>query len=225
MALAFGLADRAGRGLLALGAARSALRRRLLARSGTVAQCPSPRHHRSAPFRSSPERSRFAPGLRRRAPWPCACEDGDHPLTEAGDGVWEGRGAGCCRATTTASCSTAPTPGPTRARAGSRRAFAARPAFSTPARFEIEPGPALALEELVLYELHVGTFSPEGTFDGVIPRLAGLRELGVTAIELMPVATFPGEPRLGLRRALFLRAASGLRRPGRARAARRRRAP
>ena len=59
--------------------------------------------------------------------------------------------------------------------------------------FEIAPGPELSLEELVLYELHVGTFSREGTFDGVIPRLAGLRELGVTAIELMPVATFPGE--------------------------------
>ena len=58
--------------------------------------------------------------------------------------------------------------------------------------FEIAPGPGLALEELVLYELHVGTFSPAGTFDGVVPRLAGLRELGVTAIELMPVATFPG---------------------------------
>ena len=50
----------------------------------------------------------------------------------------------------------------------------------------------LRLDELVLYELHVGTFSPEGTFDGVIPRLRGLRELGVTAIEMMPVATFPG---------------------------------
>jgi len=49
------------------------------------------------------------------------------------------------------------------------------------------------LDELVLYELHVGTFSEAGTFDGAIPRLAGLRELGVTAIELMPVATFPGE--------------------------------
>jgi maltooligosyltrehalose trehalohydrolase len=58
--------------------------------------------------------------------------------------------------------------------------------------FEIAPGPVLELDELVLYELHVGTFSPEGTFDGVVPRLAGLRELGVTAIELMPVATFPG---------------------------------
>src|SRR6478735_6918273 len=39
-------------------------------------------------------------------------------------------------------------------------------------RFEIEPGPALSPEELVLYELHVGTFTREGTFDAVIPRLA-----------------------------------------------------
>jgi maltooligosyltrehalose trehalohydrolase len=62
-----------------------------------------------------------------------------------------------------------------------------------PAAFEIAPGPQLTLEELVIYELHVGTFSPEGTFDGVVPRLAALRELGITAIELMPVATYPGE--------------------------------
>jgi len=51
----------------------------------------------------------------------------------------------------------------------------------------------VSLEELVVYELHVGTFSEAGTFDGVVPRLRSLRELGVTAIELMPVATFPGE--------------------------------
>ena len=54
---------------------------------------------------------------------------------------------------------------------------------------DLEP-PALA--DLVLYELHVGTFSADGTFDGAVPHLAALRELGVTAIELMPVATFPG---------------------------------
>ena len=46
--------------------------------------------------------------------------------------------------------------------------------------------------DLVIYELHVGTFTPEGTFDAVIPRLADLVELGVTAVELMPVAAFPG---------------------------------
>ena len=47
-------------------------------------------------------------------------------------------------------------------------------------------------EEAVVYELHVGTFSPEGTFRGVTERLDYLAELGVTAIELMPVADFPG---------------------------------
>jgi malto-oligosyltrehalose trehalohydrolase len=46
--------------------------------------------------------------------------------------------------------------------------------------------------ELVLYELHVGTFTPEGTFAGVERRLDHLVGLGVTAIELMPVADFPG---------------------------------
>jgi maltooligosyltrehalose trehalohydrolase len=47
-------------------------------------------------------------------------------------------------------------------------------------------------EELVIYELHVGTFTPEGTFAAVVPRLASLRELGVAAIEIMPVSQFPG---------------------------------
>ncbi|MGH3030236.1 MAG: alpha-amylase family glycosyl hydrolase, partial [Gaiellaceae bacterium] len=50
----------------------------------------------------------------------------------------------------------------------------------------------LRLDELVVYELHVGTFTQDGTFDAVVPHLRDLRELGVTAIELMPVATFPG---------------------------------
>jgi maltooligosyltrehalose trehalohydrolase len=44
----------------------------------------------------------------------------------------------------------------------------------------------------VLYELHVGTFTPEGTFAGVAGRLEHLQRLGVTAIELMPIAEFPG---------------------------------
>jgi maltooligosyltrehalose trehalohydrolase len=49
-----------------------------------------------------------------------------------------------------------------------------------------------AVGELVLYELHVGTFTEEGTFEAAITHLRGLRELGVTAIEVMPVAEFPG---------------------------------
>src|ERR1700733_7543308 len=55
----------------------------------------------------------------------------------------------------------------------------------------------LPLEKYVLYELHVGTFTPQGTFDAIIPRLATLKDLGVTAIELMPVAQFPGERNWG----------------------------
>jgi maltooligosyltrehalose trehalohydrolase len=55
----------------------------------------------------------------------------------------------------------------------------------------------LPLERYVFYELHVGTFSPEGTFDAVISRLAGLADLGVTALELMPVAQFPGSRNWG----------------------------
>ncbi len=54
-----------------------------------------------------------------------------------------------------------------------------------------------ALAGLVLYELHVGTFSAAGTFEGVIPYLAGLVDLGVTAIELMPIAEFPGSRNWG----------------------------
>lgn len=50
----------------------------------------------------------------------------------------------------------------------------------------------VGLEDLVVYEVHVGTFSPEGTFRGATRRLAELRDLGVTAIELMPVADFAG---------------------------------
>jgi maltooligosyltrehalose trehalohydrolase len=63
-----------------------------------------------------------------------------------------------------------------------------------PASFEWSDGgfrPA-PLADQVLYELHVGTFSREGTFDGAIPHLRELAEIGITAIELMPVAEFPG---------------------------------
>jgi maltooligosyltrehalose trehalohydrolase len=47
-------------------------------------------------------------------------------------------------------------------------------------------------EEVVLYELHVGTFTPQGTFAGVKERLDHLVDLGVTAVELMPVSECPG---------------------------------
>ncbi len=46
--------------------------------------------------------------------------------------------------------------------------------------------------ETVLYEMHLGTFSPEGTFDGVRRRLDHFERMGITALELMPIADFPG---------------------------------
>ena len=55
----------------------------------------------------------------------------------------------------------------------------------------------LPLNEYVIYELHIGTFSNEGTFDSAIPHLDELRDLGVTAIEIMPVAQFPGKRNWG----------------------------
>ncbi|MEM8572151.1 MAG: malto-oligosyltrehalose trehalohydrolase [Pseudomonadota bacterium] len=48
-------------------------------------------------------------------------------------------------------------------------------------------------EEAVIYELHIGTFTPEGTFLSAIEKLSHLADLGVTAIEVMPVAQFSGE--------------------------------
>lgn len=53
------------------------------------------------------------------------------------------------------------------------------------------------LRNYVIYELHVGTFTPEGTFDAVIDRLDRLSELGITAVEIMPVAQFPGDRNWG----------------------------
>jgi hypothetical protein len=69
-------------------------------------------------------------------------------------------------------------------------------------------------EEAVLYELHIGAFTPEGTFRAAIDRLDHLVSLGVTAIELMPIADFPGRWNWGLRRRAALRARRQLRPPG-----------
>lgn len=51
----------------------------------------------------------------------------------------------------------------------------------------------VALADLIIYELHIGTFTSQGTFDGAIAHLDDLVDLGVTAIELLPVAEFPGD--------------------------------
>ncbi len=51
--------------------------------------------------------------------------------------------------------------------------------------------------QMVIYELHAGTFTPEGSLDAIIPRLDDLKDLGINAIELMPVAQFPGDRNWG----------------------------
>ncbi len=55
----------------------------------------------------------------------------------------------------------------------------------------------IPLEEMIIYELHVGTFTEQGTFEAIIPRLGELREFGINAIEIMPVAQFPGNRNWG----------------------------
>jgi maltooligosyltrehalose trehalohydrolase len=55
----------------------------------------------------------------------------------------------------------------------------------------------LPIENYIIYELHVGTFTPGGTFDAAIPYLDELAGLGITAIEIMPLAQFPGSRNWG----------------------------
>jgi maltooligosyltrehalose trehalohydrolase len=92
---------------------------------------------------------------------------------------------------------------PLRLPAGRRPDAAARPAFAAHGPSQLvdhdgfgwtAPAPAApAPPGGVVYELHVGTFTPEGTFDAAAERLGHLAELGVDAVELMPVCPFPGE--------------------------------
>ncbi|MDB5104828.1 MAG: malto-oligosyltrehalose trehalohydrolase [Fibrobacteres bacterium] len=53
------------------------------------------------------------------------------------------------------------------------------------------------LGDFLFYEIHTGTFSPEGTFEGIIRRIPYLKDLGITALEIMPVAQFPGDRNWG----------------------------
>lgn len=55
----------------------------------------------------------------------------------------------------------------------------------------------IPLEEYILYEIHTGTFTPQGTFESIEKKLDYLKDLGVNAIEIMPVAQFPGNRNWG----------------------------
>lgn len=63
----------------------------------------------------------------------------------------------------------------------------------------LEPSPwrGLPLSQLIIYELHIGTFTPEGTFDAAIGKLDYLADLGVNALEVMPLSQFPGDRNWG----------------------------
>ncbi len=101
------------------------------------------------------------------------------------------------RAPTTGSCSTTTTSAPARPALAlaAGRACTGRAASTTTTR---SPGPTRTwtgrpLPGAILYELHIGTFTPEGTFDAAIERLDHLVDLGVDLVELLPVAAFNGE--------------------------------
>lgn len=55
----------------------------------------------------------------------------------------------------------------------------------------------ISLDEMLIYEVHVGTFTLQGTFESLIPRLDELAALGINAIELMPISQFPGKRNWG----------------------------
>jgi maltooligosyltrehalose trehalohydrolase len=76
---------------------------------------------------------------------------------------------------------------------GVHRSSQVVPSYSYPAETFRQP----ALRDLVIYELHVGTFTPVGTFRAAIEKLGDLRELGITAIELMAIAEFAGNRNWG----------------------------
>ncbi|MGK7392330.1 MAG: malto-oligosyltrehalose trehalohydrolase [Candidatus Cyclobacteriaceae bacterium M2_1C_046] len=59
-------------------------------------------------------------------------------------------------------------------------------------KYEVIP-----LDEYIIYELHTGTFTPEGTFSGIEKKLEYLKEVGINVIEIMPVAQFPGNRNWG----------------------------
>lgn len=63
--------------------------------------------------------------------------------------------------------------------------------------WEDESWQGLPISEMIIYELHVGTFTPEGTFDVIIPRLDEIRDVGINTLEIMPVAQFPGSRNWG----------------------------
>ncbi|MEA2220966.1 MAG: maltooligosyltrehalose trehalohydrolase [Solirubrobacteraceae bacterium] len=119
--------------------------------------------------------------------------DREHALTAAGGGVHEGRLAAQAGEDYVYVLGDEELPDPSsrhqpQGLRGPSRIVDPRAFAWTDERFEPRP-----LAEQVIYELHVGTFTQAGTFDAAIEHLPELARLGVTSIEVMPVAEFPGD--------------------------------
>ena len=113
--------------------------------------------------------------------------------TPDGDGWWLCEVPQPATASCTSGGSTANSTCPTRRRASTRTASTDRAAWSTRAPSSGTSGwTGRPWHEVVLYELHVGAFTPEGTFAAAAQRLQALADVGITAVELMPLADFPG---------------------------------
>ncbi len=139
-----------------------------------------------------------ATGPDARAPLAVRVSGRDHALQPAADGWWstlvrEAK-AGDRYAFVLADGRALPDPASRRQADGVHGASAVWDARRHPWRHAF---PGLPLEELAFYELHVGTFTPEGTLDSAAVRLPDLVDLGVTCVELMPVQPFAGRRNWG----------------------------
>ena len=146
-------------------------------------------------------------------------------MTAQADGWWTRRRPER-PATSTASCSTTPTtprPDPRSRRQPDGVHGLSR--VVRPGRARVDrrrTGPAASSPAASIYELHIGTFTPEGTLDAAIDRLDHLVELGVDFVELLPVNAFNGTHNWGYDGVLWYAVHEALRRPGRLPALRRR---
>jgi len=64
-------------------------------------------------------------------------------------------------------------------------------------RWEDREWNGIPISAMIIYELHTGTFTAEGTFEAIIPRLDKLKDMGINVLEIMPIAQFPGERNWG----------------------------
>jgi maltooligosyltrehalose trehalohydrolase len=124
---------------------------------------------------------------------------GVHRLTRVGDGVFEGHVRGAQAGDRYVYSLDGSEPRPDPASRWQPDGVHAPSAIVDPAayRWQHRGWRGRAATELVIYELHIGTFTPEGTFAAARERLGDLADLGITAVELMPVADFPGRRNWG----------------------------